>query len=191
MIITKRNRLNYKKILLLCLGALIVFMGLSLVLQHYHTWPFSASNDSSVNLSEPTSEQKASGATLKQNTVTSTSSDSKTSTGSDQPPSPKQSPSSGVATVNMTVTAANQGPSALQIRAIIEAVVSDGECTLSLQKDNATITRSSGVQALSTTSTCKGFDIPTSDLSAGNWELNLSYKNSSIQGTTSKVVTIR
>lgn len=95
-------------------------------------------------------------------------------------------------TLSVTITAANQNKSSslLQIRTLISMVTDTGSCTLTLSKDATTITRSSGIQAGPTNSTCKGFDIPLNELSNGKWSVSVAVTSGSLAGNATTEVTI-
>jgi cytoskeletal protein RodZ len=93
-------------------------------------------------------------------------------------------------TVTASITAANQNGDTLQIRTLIESVDTKGTCSLTLLKGNSKVTRSADIQALASSSTCKGFDIPTSALSPGEWELTITVKLTNKQATLTKTITI-
>lgn len=145
--------------------------------------------DSSGN-TPPTKEQVKAGQSIKAQSLQDTGSKSNLS-GSDQPlpPTPGQN---GKSTIDMDITAANQTPSMMQIRTLIYGVGSDGQCTLTLTKaGSSTVTRTTGAQNLSNTSTCAGFDIALSDLSRGDWLATVSFSDDSLQGTTSKTIAVK
>lgn len=91
----------------------------------------------------------------------------------------------------ITITASNQNGSIYQVRTLINVVVSDGTCTLTLTNGNHTVAKSSGVQANPSSSTCQGFDVPVSELSPGDWDLTVTFSNETHQAKTSKTVTIK
>lgn len=72
-----------------------------------------------------------------------------------------------------SITAANQNGNILQIRTLIETIAASGTCGLILTKDSVQISRSADVTPLANSSTCKGFDIPTTELSPGKWNLTI------------------
>jgi hypothetical protein len=110
---------------------------------------------------------------------------------SDTPPEPTIVPGSDKKSVQMVITAANQNGSTLQIRSLISAVVNTGACTLSLTKaGQPTITKSASTQALSSTSTCQGFDVPTSELSVGTWHILIEYNSDTLIGSATKDIVI-
>lgn len=76
-------------------------------------------------------------------------------------------------TVNASITHKQQTNSILNIGTNIEDITSTGTCTITLTKDDKTVTHSVGVQALASTSTCKGFGIPITELSPGLWEIKI------------------
>lgn len=150
----------------------------------------SKDNTSTINLAPPTSQQQQAGVQTKQNALDTSSTNPKTS-GSDQPPQPTPIPNSSKSNVQVEITAANQNGATFQVRTLISAVVNDGTCTLTLQKAGYnTVTMTATTQALASTSTCKGFDIPTSQLAAGTWHLTVSYDNPTLTGKAQKDIII-
>ncbi|HEU4715737.1 MAG TPA: hypothetical protein VFS14_02810 [Candidatus Saccharimonadales bacterium] len=103
---------------------------------------------------------------------------------------PTESPTAP-ASLTASITAANQNGAMLQIRTLIEAVSSDGSCKLTLTKGSETRTYAAGVQAQSSTSTCKGFDVPTSDLSNGEWQAAIDITIQDKKAHLTKNVTIK
>lgn len=102
---------------------------------------------------------------------------------------PTESPTTP-ATLAASITAANQNGNTLQIRTLIETVSSDGTCKLTLTKGSDVHTYTAGVQAQSSASTCKGFDIPTSGLSAGTWQIAIDITVQGKKAHLTKNVTI-
>jgi hypothetical protein len=148
--------------------------------------------DESINYNQPTDEQKEAGKNAKQITTdNSNSSIKQNSGGSDQPSAPQEQPDGTKSTVDITVTSSVQNNDTFQIRTLIGVVDNTGTCTLNLSKSTTTISKTSGVQALSSTSTCKGFDIPVAELSAGEWIATINYDNASLTGSTKKNITIK
>lgn len=139
----------------------------------------------SSNLNAPTDEQIKAG-----NDVKKANLDNSAST-TDTPSTPVSQPGSNKQSVEVIITAANQNSGILQVRTQISRVVNTGQCTLTLTQSSKTVTKTADVQALASTSTCKGFDIPVSELSAGSWNITLTYENDTLFGTTSEVITIQ
>jgi len=90
----------------------------------------------------------------------------------------------------ITITALNQNNSILQIRTLISILSDTGTCKLTLTKESTIVTRSSGTQATANSSTCKGFDIPISELSAGQWGIKIDFSSQSVSASVSTNKTI-
>lgn len=147
------------------------------------------SKGSSINYDKPTKEQKQTGDDTKKQTVTKEEAKPNTG-GSDQTPAPNPQPS-GKSKVNMMISAANQNGALLQVRSLISTVTNSGTCTITLTKAGQTVAKTAGVQALASDSTCQGFDIPTSELSPGTWQVALHFENNELQGDTSRAVSVQ
>lgn len=141
--------------------------------------------DESVDLNKPTDDQKEAGDRIKEEAVN----EKPGSNNSDTPREPVQEPGSTKSRVDTSITAASRNGDVFQIRTLISTLDS-GTCTLTLTKDGTNIVKTAGTQPLSNTSTCKGFDIPISELSSGSWQVGLTYENNSLIGTASKVVVV-
>ena len=106
-------------------------------------------------------------------------------------PEPKQDEKTGTSTVPMSITTATVNDNTLQERALIEYITSDGSCTITMQGPNgATYTAASEVASLPSSTTCKGFDIPTSKLAPGKWAITMTFTHDTITGTATKEITI-
>lgn len=126
-----------------------------------------------IDYNPPTSEQIEAG------------NDKKTETIENETTSPQP-----VSTLTVSLTASQQNGSVVQIRTLLDSVVSGGTCQLELTKGSTTIKRTASIQALSSSSTCQGFDIPTSELSAGTWNITVSAISGSATGNTKGSVTV-
>lgn len=159
---------------------------------HYQIGPFKKDvTDSTINLHPSSEEQKKSGADIKQNSA-SNPDDKQNSSGSDQPTTPIAQEGSSKGKIDMTITAANQSGSMLQIRTLIGALVNTGTCTLVLTSAlNSSVTKSSEVQPQSNTSTCKGFDVSTTELSPGEWKATITYDSDTLTGSASTTISIK
>lgn len=93
-------------------------------------------------------------------------------------------------TLAASITAASQNGSTLQIRTLIEEVVSGGNCTLTLTQDTKKVTKNASTQALSSSSTCQGFDVATSELAPGSWTITIDITTSGKTAHLNKVITI-
>lgn len=92
--------------------------------------------------------------------------------------------------ITISLSAATQdvagGP--LIVRSIVNA--NSGTCKLTLTQGSTKKEYTNEVTNLGTYYSCNGFDIPASDLSAGQWKLNLSVTNGQAYGEVSQEVSI-
>jgi hypothetical protein len=186
------NKRRFPKKIIIIIGVILLLLAGALVYVYAFNgnlfgWKSAQNNSGTVNYGPATTDQKQNGATIKSNSASSSSTN-----GSDQPSAPAPIPGSAQKSVSVTITAANQNGSTLQIRALIGAVENTGTCTLMLsQTGQQTVTKTAGTQALSSTSTCQGFDVPTSELSTGVWHITITYNSPTLTGATTKDVTIQ
>lgn len=108
--------------------------------------------------------------TIDKSDVNTPSSDNSTKT----PINNQPSRSTNSDTLAASITYIEQTESSLKIGTLIEKVTSVGDCVLTLSHDNQTVTKTVGIQPLASSSTCKGFEIPRSDLSSGSWTINIT-----------------
>lgn len=93
--------------------------------------------------------------------------------------------------ITLTITALNQTDSTLQLRVLIPSLT-QGICRLRLESGTKNIDLSVDTQALASTSTCKGFDIPLSQLSKGTWRAQVEYVVSEqVKGSIAQEVVIK
>lgn len=110
----------------------------------------------------------------------------------DTPPAPTTNQGSAIKNVQVTITAANQNGPTLQIRTLISAVENNGTCTLVLSHNGQnSVMKTANTQALSSASTCQGFDIPVTELSTGTWQATINYESSTLKGGATKNITIQ
>lgn len=139
--------------------------------------------------SEDAKQQKAELDRIKAESVDENS-NKNSSSGTDQaaPPSPQQD---GKRVVGIAITASAQNGSTLQIRTLISTISTNGICTLTLEKSGRpTVTKTVQVQALAATSTCKGFDVPVSELANGKWKATISFSDNDLTGSVVSEVDI-
>ena len=128
----------------------------------------------SIDYTPPTDEQKAAGDRQKEETTKE----------------PRDEITGDNRAINVTFTALNQVEGQVQIRTLIDAVSSDGNCTLTLTKSGTTVTKQSGIQAGPNTSTCMGFNIPVSELSPGTWTVSANVVIGTQKGNATKDFTV-
>lgn len=192
--IQTKNRFN-KKIVYLAVGIILLLaVGSTIYVYSLHGnilgWSAdSSSSPSYPNNNPPTKDQSQAGTSQKEDIVNQdrAAQGKPPIPGTDSSTTPSQTNS---ATLGVTITAANQNGSTVNIRSLVETVTSDGTCTLTLTKDGTTVTRTAGIQPLANASTCKGFDIPVSSLGKGAWNIQLSVTSGSKTGAASSSVVV-
>lgn len=198
MKINASKSMSSKKILLVTGSALVILLVAGSLVYIYKFngnifgWKATNTPSQSINLDTPTKEQTDAGNNAKTATGDNSSSTATKagSTGSDQPNTPTAE-AGKKADIALSITAANQNGSILQIRSLIGVVVNDGTCTLTLTKSGENnIVKTSGTQALASSSTCKGFDISTTGVASGDWLATLTYEDTNYTGSTTKTITI-
>ncbi len=116
-------------------------------------------SDEGIDYSTPSQEQVDAGLNAKQRAVAN-----------DQ----KTDASNGEVSFTVKITSASINSDKLQVRSAINGIFGSGSCELTLRKGDKVVRKSSGTQSLPQMSTCKGFDIPLSELSPGTWQVDLS-----------------
>ena len=179
----KINTSPKRKILIISLCALVVIAaavigGLYLKNQ----------NDKAHEKTSTTEQQKAAGEQTKSNAIDASNGKAEAN---DTPPAPEPIKGTTKSNVGVTMTASTQNGSTYQMRFQIDTPTADGTCTLTLTKGSSTVTKTAGVQALAKISTCQGFDVPVSELSSGQWNVNMSYESSTLTGSTTSTITVQ
>lgn len=188
MKINKRKQILNRNNLLIIAAVLSVLLiafglsetfGLTHIIHREDTKTTDSGNSTKIDTNPPTQEQIDAGNAIK------------SGESNDTPVSPTTVEGSNKKSVQLLITAANQNNPYLQIGVQIDTVTSAGTCTLTLTNShNETITKTAGVQALARTSTCKGFNVPVSELSTGNWHIKVIYSSDTLTGeaTVDKMV---
>jgi len=185
------TRKSNKKAIMIVAAVLLLILGSAYGAYHFQVGPFSPKSHNSVNLDPASTDQKTTGNDIKQSTLNQVES-GKANTGSDPSPSPQPVEGSDKKSVGMEITAANQTDSTLQVRTFIQTITSTGTCTIVMKNSQGmTYTNTVDTQALSSTTTCKGFDIPLSQLSSGAWTITINFSNDTLVASTSKEITIK
>ncbi|MFZ2125759.1 MAG: hypothetical protein WA087_04240 [Candidatus Saccharimonadales bacterium] len=178
MKIAKTNR-NCTKPLMITSGfiALIIIAILSYVLifgGNFFGWTIKNTqniyNTQNIDNNPPTTDQIKDGVNTKNNTQTNTTTNK--------------------SSISVTISAINQTSSILQIRAIADTLSDTGSCTLKLTKASAVVTKTASTQTLPSSMTCKGFDIPKTELSKGEWQITLTITAGSLSGVANSTVEI-
>lgn len=185
---TLRKKRLPKKIIVVSAVALLLAAGILTYIYTFNGnlfgWKASQNTirkTNSVDYGPATPEQKAAGRKAK-------------SGSSETPPAPTPIPGSDKKNVQVTITNPNpiQNGSVVQIRTQIGAVEDTGVCTLTLTSPGrATVKKTASTQPLASTSTCQGFDIPVSELSAGTWHALVEYSSSTLTGSAATDIVIK
>lgn len=186
--IQKQKLLTPKKALI-SIGSLLVVTLIAVGVMAYTKTGIFAKDDSQQNSTSNTAQNNTSPTTSDVNTDNS----NENTTPTEKTPVSNQPSDNGTTpknTVTASITAANQNGNMLQIRTLIESVDTNGTCSLTLQKGSSKVTRTADIQALASSSTCKGFDIPTSSLSSGEWKLTIAIELTNKRATLTKAVSI-
>lgn len=132
---------------------------------------------SDVNLNPPTSDQIDAGNATKEQTVN----------GDVVKPGVGNQPSTEARqSIPITITATNQNGDMLQVRTLISSIADSGSCTLTITQGSKIITKQAGLQAQANSSTCKGFDVPISELSKGTYSLRIDVLIGSSSGSVTR-----
>lgn len=178
-----------KKIILLIVIVVVLLGGYTAYAAAAQMWPFSSSNNTK-QVNTPNDQVDSSGKNPDLQKQDSTTTDDQSS-----PKAPVQNSPGNTTTpttkVNVTITSVIISGSNLKVSSLIEAVTNNGTCTLTLTKDGQTITKAAEIQALPSSSTCKGFNVPLSQLSSGVWHLTLAVNTDNKTGSVNRNYTVR
>lgn len=178
----------------LIVGTVVVLALIAVVVFAYFNklGPFASkvsTESSDINFGPATDDEIKAGQDTKQQTVDQD--EAKANSGSDPSPAPTPDPAGGKSTVSMSITKSDSSNGTLIIRTSIQTVSSAGTCTLSMTGPNGkTYTASSKVQALPSSSTCQGFDLPLSSLSSGSWKIVINFENDTVKASVTETKTL-
>ncbi|MEO8911700.1 MAG: hypothetical protein ABI303_01850 [Candidatus Saccharimonas sp.] len=189
MIIQTRRKLN-KKLLLSLIAVLAVGVLVWLYsAYHFQNWPFlpptnTATPTNTINNEPPKPDQVKAGNVIKEKIADQAKSGSQDT---NLPPgSSTQSP-----TVDISITNTDTSNGALVIHTLIQKVTSTGSCTLTMSGPNGgSYTATAEVQAMPSSSTCKGFNVPLSGLAHGKWQIKINFVDGTDSGSVSQEVTL-
>lgn len=184
-----RVRQNKKKRLALIILASIVVLGAGAFAAAYFIREASTGDrpENTPDYSAPTDDQKKAGDQAKEDFIEKHYSDEDDASDSSSDDSPASK------AVELTITSANQSNSTYQFRTMIQSLDGNGVCTLELTRQGADgIMQQAGTQILGSYSVCKGFDISTSGIQKGNWQVKISYRGSAGEmGVAQREVEVR
>lgn len=178
----------------LAVGTIVVLALISVVVFAYvnKIGPFASkvsTGSSDINFGPATDDEIKAGQDSKQQTVDQD--EANANSGSDPSPAPTPDPAGGKPSVSMAITKSESSNGTFIIRTSIQAVSSAGTCTLNMSGPNGkTYSASSKVQALPSTSTCQGFDVPLSSLSDGSWKIEIHFENDTTKASAMETRTL-
>ncbi len=180
----KLQRNSYKRYTkAITIVGLVFFVCLTLLATTYalRLWPFNASTDTTSSDTSPSQLEDSKPVTE----------EDKIQTGSDPLPEPQPVEGSSKRSINAEITSINQSSTELHIRTILQTVTNSGTCTITMtHADGRVFSQSVDVQALSSSTTCKGFDIQLSELGEGSWATVLEFSNDNLSASTSINITV-
>jgi len=143
-------------------------------------WYLQSKNTSSdTNTPKPaTKEQIDSGNSIKESTVDSSTKTGKPSSTSDAP----------TESTDGSVVVSIPYADSTRLTVLIQGIVS-GACTLTLEGNGQTITKTANIQSGPSSSTCEGFSY--GPLGAGTWTATVSVKTSSATGSATQSITVK
>ncbi len=133
-------------------------------------------SDKNIDTTAPTDEEKQAGDQAKSDTIEKNQQSTET-------PSPSNP-------IQVTLTASGKNGDIYQLRYLIDSSVTSGTCKLTLTKGSQTVAQEAPVQVLGGSSTCAGFNIPISSLSAGDWKAVNTVTGNDRTGTNTEIITI-
>ena len=184
--VTKKNKTSTRRLALLVIGALalaaLACVGTYALSGTLFGWHILGTHDTPTSTSgnnPPSKEQIDSGSAIKENSLVNSGG----SGGSDQP-EPPASQQDGRKLVQVDITSVDNIGTATRVGVIISALDQLGTCSMKVSSSSGETlyTSSVGVQAMSSTSTCKGFDIPNSDLTDSHYSIVINYSNNDKYG---------
>lgn len=187
---TNRSIKGRRYIAPIILAIVLLFGCVAVASYYFKWWPFNSTKQTTQEQKAGTSIKRQSQDNQKRLVPGSTSTENGGAVGSTPTPTPTPGSSGEKSTIPVTITTASQSGSSLQIRVLIGAITT-GTCTLTLTGPGATYTATASVQSLPSSSTCKGFTVPTSQLSSGTWNVVVNFENDSLQGSASQKVTMQ
>lgn len=181
MKIQKRN--NKSVVLTATIGVLVLLGGYTAFAAYSHNWPFkspSASQEQPSDIANNDSDY---------NPPTNTNNPDKTPPQYDTPSDTNEAQKPAISGV---INYKSVSDGILSIRTTIDQKLDTGTCVLKLTRNSPTksFTKSANVIANPSSSTCKGFDIPTSELGAGSWKIVISVTSGEKKGEITGNVSI-
>ncbi|MDX2776415.1 hypothetical protein PV379_03550 [Streptomyces caniscabiei] len=137
-------------------------------------WQLRQEDPSNINLGPPTEEEANTGTKIKEKSIEQNQ--GKPTVGDNTPPAGQTD------TISVGFSAINQNEGMLQIRVMIQEVLSEGTCVLTLSQNGKSVTKTADVYPTASISTCRGFDVATSELNSGSWDITVEVTSGERKG---------
>ncbi len=135
--------------------------------------------------SKPTETTSTSESTLKENNTNNSEPSSEQIDAANQTKEESVNRQPDTTNVSVSIMAYKKDGYTVKVDSTINAALNSGKCELTISNSDVTKTYSADIQQLANYSTCKGFDIPVSDLSSGRWIIKLNVNSQNYKGTAS------
>lgn len=186
-----RKKTSRKKVALVALALVLALGIMAGSLYALKLWPFSQPSNTEVNkidLSEPSEEAKEAAEAVKKQTTNTTD---KFGNNSGRAVAPEV-PAGTKADSGLRITRAVQSGEQVSIRTLIPVFTGQGTCELSMDgPEGASYKASAPVQAMASSSTCAGFNIPVGELTGGTWKVTIVLSNENLSGSDSTEVVVK
>lgn len=175
---------TYKIIISIILCGILIFSASAIYVYGFNGEIFGwTSRVKDVNYDEPSEEERSAGSDIKKETI-----ESEASSKEDQPNTDTNT-GNGSET-GVIITALNQTDQSLQVRTLIQSLA-EGSCSLRASGPGGqTKELTADTQVLPNGTTCKGFDIPLSELNSGEWTVAIHYTSEGAFGNAEQKITI-
>ena len=194
MKITKKDK-SRKKTIIIATIIVLVLAGSGLVYTYsQNIWPFS---DTSTQTTEQRDDAETDDTSTTEPNQNPNEDDTNTSEPDEKanktPPqytTPDEDDTNNTSNLSGVISSQSVQGDTLVIRTTINELLGSGSCQLTLTRtsDGKKVSRTSGIIQNPSTSSCKGFDIATSQLGDGTWNIRIVVKSGNKTGTfTGKV----
>lgn len=191
----KNQKSKTKKVIVLLAVIVVAALGyFSYAYATQNAWPFQkeAKTQDTTQPAEDTPAISEEPATVPEDDENTTKPDEKVNKAPVQSSPPDDGDtSSDTNTLSGVITSRSVQDGALVIRTTINGVLS-GSCQLTLTRtsDGKKLSRSAEIVQNPSSSSCKGFDVPTSQLGSGTWNISIKVKSGSKSGTLTERVAL-
>lgn len=192
----QRKNASLKKLSLIGLAAVLTAGIVGSSLYALHVWPFAGSHTTDpskevtkVDLSKPSKDIIDSANDAKKQIPSGDG--STTAKSSETTTKPAAQP--GVKTdAGLRITSANQSGNLVLIRTLIQTLTDKGTCSLAMSgPSGGSYTATAAIQAMASSSTCAGFNVPVSSLKTGTWKITVSINSDTLTGSDTSEITIK